>query len=104
MPMDIEMDYLAAINNTAPGLLQQADKIAVPGEDWISSVSRAITTVAMADHQRKLLDIQLDRARRGQPPLDSSQFGLGVSVGVSPQIMYLGLAALVVLYLVLRKR
>lgn len=104
MAMDIEVDYLAAINNTAPGLLQQADKIAVPGEDWISSVSRAIGTVAMAEQQRQLLNIQLERARQGKPPLDSSQYGLGVSVGLSPQVMYLGFAALAVLYLVLRKR
>jgi len=104
MAMDIEVDYLAAINQTAPGLLQQADKIAVPGEDWISAVSRAISTVAMADSQRKLLDIQLERARQGKPPLDSSQYGLGVSVGVSPQIIMLGFAALAVVFLLARRR
>ena len=101
---EMNVDYLNAINQTAPGLLDQADRIAVPGEDWISAVSRAIGTVAMAEQQRQLLNIQLERARQGKPPLDSSQYGLGVSVGLSPQVMMLGIAALVVLYLVMRRK
>jgi hypothetical protein len=101
---EMNVDFLASINQTAPGLLDQADKISVPGEDWISSVSRALQTVAMADYQRRIVNVQLERAKQGLPPLDSSNFGLGVSVGISPQIMLLGVGAIVALFMLARRR
>lgn len=61
------------------------------GEDYISALARVVNTYVLADSQRKLLNVQLDRARQGLPPLDSSQYGLGanVSVGFSPDTLKL---------------
>jgi len=96
--------YLPVIENIAPGILDQARAIMVQGEDWISAVSRAMTTVAMADYQRRLLNVQLERARAGMAPLSSSEYGIGVNVGVDSKTMLLiGGVALIAL-LALRRR
>lgn len=89
------------IETIAPGLPAVAEEIRVAGEDWISAISRAMGTVAMADYQRRLLNVQLDRARQGLPPLDASQYGVGVNVQ-APQLNLLligGLALAAVLLL-----
>jgi hypothetical protein len=103
MADNIEVDFLTAIQQTAPGVVDQANRLAVPGEDWISAIARAIPTLAMAESQRQLLNVQLDRARQGLPPLNASQYGLGVSVGLSPQTMLLIGAAILALYLLRRR-
>lgn len=97
-------EWAAIVEDTAPGILQQTDRIAVPGEDWVSAATRALSTVAMADYQRRLLNVQLDRARQGLPPLNAQAYGLGVNLGISPQVLMLGAAALLVLYLAMRRR
>ena len=92
------------VETIAPGITEVADAIRVQGEDWISSISRAMGQVAMADYQRRLLNVQLERARQGLPPLDASQYGATVNVQ-APQLnylMFLGIAA--VAFLLLRRR
>ena len=92
------------VDQIAPGLSQVAEKIKVQGEDWISAISRAAGQVAMADYQRKLLNVQLDRAARGLPPLNASQYGIGVNVQ-APQLNMLILGGLAIAaVLLLRKR
>lgn len=99
-----EAQWAGGIETIAPGLLDQARDIAATGENWIDSVARAMSTVAMADYQRRLLNVQLDRARQGLPPLESSQYGLGLNVGVNTQTaLLIGGVALVAL-LALRRR
>lgn len=97
------VQWESGIETVAPGILDQARAIAVEGEDWISAVGRAVTTVVMADYQRDLLRLQLERARQGLPPLDASQYGAGVSVGLSPSTQQLlilgGVGLLAVLFL-----
>ncbi|MCS6947537.1 MAG: hypothetical protein NZM12_07975, partial [Steroidobacteraceae bacterium] len=43
-----------------------------------------ITAVSTADYQRKLMEINLERARRGQPPLDPARYGPGITVRAAP--------------------
>lgn len=104
MSSQVPGEWAAILDSTAPGILQQTDRIAVPGEDWISAIGRAVQTVAMADYQRQLLQVQLERARRGQAPLDASEYGLGLNVGVSRNVMLLGLAGLALVFLLMRRR
>lgn len=87
----------------APGLATVADEIRVSGEDWISAISRAMGTVAMADYQRRLLNVQLDRARQGLPPLDASQYGVGVSVQ-APQLNLLLIGGIAIAAILLLRR
>ena len=99
--------YVPAIDTIAPGIVEQARAVAIEGEDWISAVSRAMTTVAMADYQRRLLNVQLERARQGLPPLAASEYGVGVSVGIDPatrNMLLIGGVALVAVLLLARRR
>ncbi len=88
-----------------------ADKI----KDLVLGVSQAYLTYEQMQAQKKVMDLQLERARSGQPPLDINmeQYGLvgpSVSVGLSPQTKQLltygavGLAAVYLLPKFLRKR
>lgn len=101
--------WITSIDATAPGLVDAAKTQTVtPSEDWITTIARTASTVVMADSQRRLLNIQLDRARQGLPPLNSSQYGLGVGVnfGLSPELekgLMLG-GALLLGWFLLRKR
>lgn len=40
-----------------------------------------------ADYQAKLMQLNLERAKKGQPPLDAAQYAPRVQVGVAPQTM-----------------
>lgn len=101
-----DVRWESGIETVAPGILDQARAIAVEGEDWIDTIARAMTTVVMADYQRDVLRLQLERARQGLPPLDAAQYGAGVSVGISPSTQQLlilgGLGLLAVLFLARR--
>ena len=99
--------FIPAIDTIAPGIIEQARAVAVEGEDWVSAVSRAMSTVAMADYQRRLLNVQLERARQGLPPLAASEYGVGVSVGIDPatrNMLLIGGVALVAVLLLARRR
>lgn len=99
--------FVPAIDAIAPGIVEQARAVAVEGEDWINAVSRAMTTVAMADYQRRLLNVQLERARQGLPPLAASEYGVGINVGIDPatrNMLLIGGVALVAVLLLARRR
>lgn len=103
----VAQEYGMVADSIAPGIVAQAQAIRVAGEDWISAITRAITTVSMADAQRRLLNLQLQRAQQGLPPLDSSQYGLGVSVGIggdTQKMILLGLAGIALVLLLTRQR
>lgn len=82
-------EWQAAIDQTAPGLMTIFEQQNVtPTQDWITTAARVVSIVQMADWQRQLMRMQLDRASRGLPPLDASQYAPGVQIraGLSPQM------------------
>ncbi len=80
-------DWQAALETTAPGITAVATQQTVtPTQDWITTFARAVTAVQMADSQRQLINLQLQRAREGKPPLDASAYTPGVSIGLSPPL------------------
>lgn len=85
--------YKPVIDRIAPGLSEVANAIKVPGEDQISAWARALGQLSMADYQRRLLNVQLERARAGLRPLNASEYGIGVNVA-APQLNLLLLAGL----------
>lgn len=103
-PMNIEMDFQAAVEQAAPGLVDKAAMIARQGESVIDSIARAAQTYYMADAQRRLLDVQLERARRGQAPLSASEWGMGVSLGIDTKTVLMLGGAILVAALILRRR
>ena len=99
----VETALADSANTVAPGIVAQAQAISLPGESLIDSIARAASTLMMTDAQRRLLNIQIDRASKGLPPLDASQYGMGVNVGIAPAtqklIIFGGIAILAALLL-----
>jgi hypothetical protein len=101
----------AVLESTAPASASTADKV----KDIILTLSQGYLTVQQMNAQKKVLDLQLARAKEGLPPLnlDMQQYGLTgpqVTVGMSPDTKKLlmiggiGLGAVLLLPQLLGKR
>lgn len=104
--IDVDLNkYFAAVDSVAPGtaaaIVNTSEKT---GMDFIQSGLQVINSLVLADAQRRLLRIQLERAQQGLEPLDTSNYGLGANVSVGVQsdtqrMLWIGGAA-VLAYLV----
>lgn len=100
--------YTQGAETIAPGIIDYALQIKTAGETIFEAVMRARQSAQMTDYQRQLLDLQVQRATQGQPPLDLSAFGIGGGGAAVPQQglstnMLLVIAAVVVLVMFSRK-
>ena len=103
----VQLAYENQIAAADPTLAQTIESARSFDEDWTSAALRVLNTYTLADSQRRLLNAQMDRANRGLPPLNSSQYGLGVNVGLSPETMRLvgfGLAGVALLLFLAKRR
>jgi len=91
-------DYAEQLELLAPSIVDKIEETQTPGESWIDTLSRILPSILASVQQKQLLDVQIERARAGLPPLDVSQYTPGVSVGLSQStkdlLMYGGIAAL----------
>ena len=78
--------YAATLEDIAPGITDKIDQVQQPGESWMDTLQRSLPNLIAGVSQYQLLQVQLDRARAGLPPLDMSQYAAGVQVGVSPEV------------------
>ena len=102
----IELAYQNQLAAQDPQLAQTVAAVAQPGDDWMTAISRAIQVAGLTYSQANLLRTQQARMAAGQPPLNASQYGLGVNVGLDSNTMKLagfGLAVVALLFLVKRK-
>lgn len=94
----VSSDYAHQLELLAPSIVSKIEETQTPGESWIDTLSRILPSILASVQQKQLLDVQIERARAGLPPLDVSQYTPGVSVGLSQStkdlIMYGGIAAL----------
>lgn len=94
----VPADYADQLDALAPTIVDKIEETQTPGESWIDTLARILPSVLASVQQKQLLDVQIERARAGLPPLDVSQYTPGVSVGLSQStkelIMYGGIAAL----------
>jgi len=102
-------DWADALEAGAPGVTAVVAENQTSGETWINTLTRLLPVMATTYQQRQLLEIQTERARQGLPPLDASQYGVGVNVGLNPDtrklLIYGGVAALALLAMAsLRRR
>lgn len=92
--------YAEALETVAPNITQTIAQQQTGGESWMDTLQRTLPALAATYQQQQILNIQLTRAKQGLPPLDPSQYGVGVSVGISPELKNmlliggLGIAAL----------
>ena len=104
--------------NTGSGEFVSGSAV-VPGTGAASSMQSLITTITQAgaaylslDQQKRVLAIQLDRARRGLPPLDVGAYmdpnqgvNVGINQGTQRTLLYLvgGLGAVFLLSRLLKR-
>lgn len=74
--------YAASLEQIAPNIGSMIAEQQGTGESWLDSLTRLLPIIAATQQQRELLQIQVDRARQGLPPLDASQYSTGVRVGL----------------------
>jgi hypothetical protein len=96
---DLTPTWTVALESIAPTVTQKIATQQQRDEPWWETWSRIASSVVMAKQQRDLMQINVDRAKRGEPPLDIAQYsGVGVNVGLSSQtqqlVTYGGLALL----------
>ena len=98
----IPQEWSGALNATVPGV---TDLIDTGSSDWIDTLQRLLPTVVAADQQRRVLALQLERARAGLPPIDAGAYGAGVRVGLDDRTAGLLLAggAALALFMLLRR-
>lgn len=88
-----EYNYASAFDESAPGIVQIAQSIQTAGESLINAISRARMQVAMTDYQAEMLELNLQRARAGQPPISASQYS-GGNASIDSKTVMLGLLAI----------
>lgn len=93
-------DWANSLDATAPNVTGIVAEQRGAGESWADTLQRIMPMLVTTYQQKQILEIQLERARAGLPPLPNSEFGAQVSVGLDAQTrQYLiiggvGLAAL----------
>lgn len=106
-PSGTEGAWANAVDSIVPGAAQMAAQATGPGDDYIGKLLQLAQAYVTTDAQRRLLSVQVERARAGQPPLDMSQYGVGVNFGLSPdtlKMVGIGAAVLAVAYFATRRR
>lgn len=96
---DLTPTWTVALETIAPTISQKIASQQQADEPWWETWSRIASSVVMAKQQRDLMQINVERAKKGLPPLDMAQYtGVGVQVGLSSQtqqlVTYGGLALL----------
>ena len=100
-PSGFDLQYRVALDSLVPNLPPAAvEQSKMPGENYVDAFVRLAQSLILTDAQRRLLNVQVQRASQGLPPLDMTNYGLGVSAGLSPELTRLawvvGLGALAI--------
>lgn len=99
-PTGFDLVYAQNAEAVAPGIVEYVNTLRTAGESFIDALNRARMSVSMTNAQRELLDVQIQRARAGLPPL---QMTAPAGLVITPQMMILIAVALTVLYLSTRR-
>lgn len=106
-PSGTDQVYAQNANEIAPGIIDVVNSIRVAGESFVDALARARMQVAMSDAQSDLLQINIDRARAGLPPVSLQQYTTGsgtpTNQQISTQTVFLGLLAVGALVLATRR-
>lgn len=91
--------YTQSLEQIAPNVTSLVASTQVEGENWWDTLVRIAPSIITTYQQKQLLDVQVERARAGLPPLDASQYAAAINVGVSADtrraMYYIAGAALV---------
>lgn len=102
----IPANFQQVLNQAAPGVTQKIAEAQKPGENWTDTWGRIASSLLMTVQQYQLINLNTERAKRGEPPLDISSYsGVGVNIGISPstqQLLIFGGLAVAALVLLTR--
>jgi hypothetical protein len=103
-------DFQAVFEQAGPGSVAALKAAQNTGEKWTDTFTRIATSLGLGVQQYQLMNLNVQRARQGLPPIDVAQYaGAGVNVGLSAGtqqlVTYAGLAliGLVLLNMATRK-
>jgi len=87
----------SALESIAPGIVKLAKQAQTPNESVANTLIRIMPNIGLGVQQLQLMWINVDRAKKGLPPVDVAQYaGAGVNVGLNPGtqqlVTYAGLA------------
>jgi len=105
----IPNDYAQILEKEAPGVTQIVQQTQLPGENWYDSLAKLLPALTATYQQKQILDVQVERAKQGLPPLNATQFSAGVNVGIAPEtqkmLMYgaIGLGAIFLLTALMKR-
>lgn len=78
-------DWANALEEVAPTINQKIAEQSAAGSSWVDTLQKMLPVLAMTWQQREIMNLQIERARQGLPPLPNSEFGAQVSVGLDAQ-------------------
>ena len=98
VPEGMTREQWSAISSFAPNATQIIAQNQTPGESWVDTAQKILTGLVMTEQQRQLMQLNIERARQGLPPIDINRYtGVGVNVGLSQGtqqlVLYLALGA-----------
>ncbi len=96
---DLTPAWTVSLETLAPTITAKIKSQQQQDEPWWEAWSRIASSVVMTKQQYDLMQINVERAKRGEKPLDVAAYsGIGVNVGLSSQtqalVTYGGLALL----------
>ena len=97
-PYGMTDEQARAINSIASNATQIIAENQAPGEPWYVTAEKILTGLIMSNQQNELMKLNIERARKGLPPVDINRYsGVGVNVGLSQGtqnlVLYLALGA-----------
>jgi hypothetical protein len=95
----IPVAFKVALEEAAPGVTTAVAEAQKPGEAWTDALVRILPNLTMGIQQLQLMQINVDKARKGLPPVDAQAYsGAYVNVGLDPNtqrlVTYAGLGIL----------
>ncbi len=98
VPQGMTREQWAAFGTFAPGATAIVAQNQTPGESWTDTLQKVLTGIVATNQQRQLMQLNIERARQGLPPVDINRYtGVGVNVGLSQStqqlVLYLALGA-----------
>jgi hypothetical protein len=95
----IPVEFKVALDGAAPGVTTAIAQAQNPNENWTETLTRILPQLTMGVQQLQLMQINVDRAKKGLPPVDAQAYsGAYVNVGLDPNtqrlVTYAGLGIL----------
>lgn len=84
VPQGMTEQQWRAFGTFAPNATAIVAQNQTPGESWTDTLQKVLTGIVATNQQRELMQINIERAKAGLPPVDINAYsGLGVNVGLS---------------------